>query len=118
MVKDTWGQEIKNGDFVVSASKSDADMIMGVMKDVQTQMRVKIYKGRDGGWKPATKAVRMYTLTRTLKLADEMIARQNPDLFDVMNDVREKLQLPTTRELKDQVNAKDTLQRMLENKLS
>lgn len=117
MVKDTWGQDINNGDFVVSASKSADDMVMGVMQNVDTQMRVKITKNLAGHWQAAKKPVRMYTLARTLKLPDEMVAKNNPDLFDVMNRVREKLFLPTTWELKEQVHAPETLKRMLEQKL-
>ncbi len=111
MVKDIWGQEIKNGDFVVSASKSEGGMVMGVMKDVKSQTRVRVdYSDYKKKWVPHDKATRMYTLERTLKLPDEMIVKQNLELFDVMNDVREKLSLPTNRELKTQV----TLDKMLE----
>jgi len=118
MVKDFWGQEIKNGDFVCSASKSSGEMVMGVMKDVEKQTRVRIDQHyRTKKWTAASKSTRMYTLDRVLKLPDEMIAQKNPELFDTMNDVRERLSLPTTRDLKDQVNAKDMLQRMLEAQL-
>lgn len=118
MVKDFLGQTIKNGDFVCSASKSSGSMVMGVMKDVEKQTRVRIDKDwRTKQWKAASKATRMYTMDRTLKLPDEMLASKNPDLFDVMNNTRDALSLPTTRELKDQINANKDLKRLLEGLL-
>lgn len=123
-ILDFWGQEIKNGDFVISASKTADDMVMSVMKDVSKQTRMKItrYDEVINGqvvtqWNPAEKVTKMYTLARTLKLNDEYIARFNPDLFDVMNDVREKLSLPTNRNLKHTVNTSEDLKRLLRGKL-
>ncbi len=102
-VKDIWGHEIKNGDFVVSASKSSESMVMGVMVDVEKQTRIRIdeYRSSTGviDWRPATRAARVYTLDRTLKLSDEMILQQNPALFEVMAKVRESVKLPTNRKL-------------------
>lgn len=116
MVKDIWEQEICNGDFVVSASKSLSEMVMGVMKDVEKQTRIRVNQHwKTKKWKAAASAYRMYSLSRTLKLPDEMIAQHNPELFDVMNDIRESLNLPTNRELKYSFHEKNELKRLLEN---
>lgn len=110
---DVLGQEIKNGDFVASASKSSDTMIMGVMKDVSKQTRLRIDK-TSNGWRPDLKVHRMYTLSRTLKLSDQMLYEMDPGLFDVMIKVREKLSLPTNKEL---IQIQEKLKKLLENDL-
>lgn len=118
MVKDIWGQEIKNGDFVISASKSEGEMVFGVMKDVTKQTRIRVDKDyRTGKYVPHDKSSKMYTLDRTLKLEDQTLIEQNPDLFAVMNDIREQLSLPTNRELKSIKQQQDALRRMLQSTL-
>lgn len=112
-IKDIWGQTIRNGDFVVSASKSSDEMQMGVMKDVQKQTRIKVTKSYiTKKWEVASRAYRMYTLGRTLVLPDEMIVEQEPELFKVMMAVRKGLSLPTRRNTK----SLDALRRMLQTR--
>lgn len=110
MTKDVWGQELKNGDFIVSASKSSDSMVYGVLKDVDKKTRIRIDKNYQNKWEADDRAYAMYTLERTMKLPDEMIVEQQPELFEVMMKVRESLNVPTNSNVK----SLDTLRRLLE----
>lgn len=110
---DTLGQEIKNGDFVVSASKSEGNMIFGVMKNVATRSRIRIDK-LGTRWIPAKRQSSIYDMKRTVRISDEAIAAMNPELFEVMNQVREGNYLPTNRGLiEQQRQLKELLKNML-----
>lgn len=111
---DIWGQTLHNGDFVVSASKSSETMVMGVLADVKKQTRIRVDKDREGKWYADDRPRRMYTLSRTLKISDEMILDKNPELFEKMIEVREALNVPTNAGLKAKQKA---LREFLENGL-
>jgi len=115
MVKDIWNREIRNGDFVVSASKSSDEVQMGVMANVKKKTRVKVYKNSyTKKWEAALRPYAMYTLERTLVIPDEMIVDNEPELFKVMVEVRKNLRLPTNVG----VASLDALRKMLEQDMA
>jgi hypothetical protein len=128
LTHDLLGQEIHDGDFVLSGQRdgNSGKMGMGVMKDAQKYTRVSIAKTAVGSFTGTITAANTWVAGQVakigqyhqaVKIPDEMLAKIDPLLFDKVCDIREALKYPTNRELKFQVNEKEELERILADKL-
>lgn len=115
MATDAWKQDIKNGDFILNASKSSGVMGMGVIKDVDKQTRWEIVRDyRTQKLVPEDKATRLYALgQKVLVLPDEFVAAENPELFAIVVELRKKMGLDTNQGVKTLVDLRALLQSKL-----
>lgn len=119
-MEDALGQEIRNGDFVVSGQRdgNSGKLGMGVVKDASRHTRVSLQLSHLAPNDFSIgKIGRLGDFSQSLKIPDKMLIKIDAKLFERANDIREQLGFSVNRQLIHNVNLKQELQSILESKI-